>query len=42
MVLTRSRISGYLDVVVMDGGVALVDGVLLVEGKGLRLLVTET
>ena len=42
VVLTRSRISGYLDVVVMDGGVALVDGVLLVEGKGLRLLVTET
>ena len=42
VVLTRSRISGYLDVVVMDSGVALVDGVLLVEGKGLRLFVTET
>ena len=42
VVLTRSRICGYLDVVVMDSGVALVDRVLLVEGKGLCLVITVT
>lgn len=42
VILTRCRIGGYLDVVVMDRGVALVDGVLLIEAKGLRLVITVT
>ncbi len=42
VILTRCRIGGYLDVVVMDRSVALVDGVLLIEAKGLRLVITVT
>lgn len=42
VILTWCRIGGYLDVVVMDRGVALVDGVLLIEAKGLRLVITVT
>ena len=42
VVLTRRSVCWYLDVVVVDMGVALIDGVLLVEAKGLRLVITVT
>ena len=42
VVLTWRCVCWDLDVVVMDMGVALVDRVLLVEAKRLRLVVTVT
>ena len=42
VILTRSRIGRDLDVVVVDRGVALIDGVLLIEAKRLRLVITVT
>ena len=42
VILTWCRIGGYLDVVVVDRCVALVDRVLLVEAKRLRLVITVT
>ena len=42
VVLTRRCVCWDLDVVVVDVGVALVDRVLFVEAKGLRLVITVT
>ena len=42
VVLTWSCVCWDLDVVVVNRCVALVDGVLLIEAKGLRLVITVT
>ena len=42
VVLTWRCVCWDLDVVVVDVGVALVDRVLLVEAKGLRIVITVT
>ena len=42
VVLTWRCVCWDLDVVVVDVGIALIDRVILVEAKGLRLVITET
>ena len=42
VVLTRRCVCWNLDVVVVDMGVALIDRVLFVERKGLRLVISVT